>query len=397
MTMDMGQLSQMTAWLDEEHRRDKAELVRLQQRVESQAVELQEQARLVQELEGRLASLQAQLLRLGQLEASIGQLKSEVVQMIGQAEERRQQETRETERVRAVERDNTAKALNEIRRDLQRLPRMAEEQALRKAEQQRLGEVSLTLQQDMAGMKQEVESKIRSIPFLEDSRQQDGKRIARLQQETLEAMKRIEQQGSKMQMIEDTLQRHERDSGELQQNVAQLRSKQREFIDGQLLEVEQIKRQFAEWVEKLGVELKKMEDHGARMRTFSDEFREDRQVVAKVASFHEQIRREQTQVAELQRLAEEREKRQLEQWLEENEKRWKKELLRWDHQVAEDAKRHQQISEKFRAMDEQLGLHQVNIDAQWKVFETQISYQTQEARRWQGEMTKLIEDRPKKQ
>ena len=52
MSMELGQLSQMTAWLDEEHRRDKAELVRLQQRVESQAVELQDQARLVQELEG---------------------------------------------------------------------------------------------------------------------------------------------------------------------------------------------------------------------------------------------------------------------------------------------------------------------------------------------------------
>jgi len=396
MSMDLGQLSQMTAWLDEEHRRDKAELVRLQQRVESQAVELQDHARLVQELEARLASLQAHLLRFGQLEAAIGQLKGEVVQLIAQADERRQLETRESERVRAIERDNTAKALNEIRRDLQRLPRLDEEHALRKAEQQRQGEVVLALQQDVAGIKQDVESKVRGIPFLEDSRQQDSKRIARVQQEALEAMKRIEQQGSRIQMIEDMIQRHDRDSSELQQSVAQVRSRQREFIDGQLLETEQVKRVVAEWVEKLGIELKRLDDFATQIRTFADEFREDRQVVAQVSGFQEQIRREQTQVAELQRLAEERQKRQLEQWQEENEKRWKKELLRWDHQVAEETKRHQQIADHFRVLEEQLARHQVHIDAQWKVFESQIAYQTQESRRWLGEMNKLLEEKPKK-
>ncbi|HNS51286.1 MAG TPA: hypothetical protein PKO09_08875 [Anaerolineae bacterium] len=396
MTMELGQLSQMVAWLDEEHRRDKAELVRLQQRVESQAVELQDHARLVQELEARLASLQTQFLRFGSLEASIGQLKSEVVQMIAQADERRQLENRESERVRAIERDNTAKAVNELRRDLQRLPRLDEEQSLRKAEQQRLGEVVLTLQQDIAAMKQELDSKVRGIPFLEDSRQQDSKRIARVQQETLEAMKRIEQQGSRIQMIEDVIQRHDRDTAEVQQVVDQVRSKQREFIDGQLLEVEQTKRLVGEWVEKLGTELKRLDGFSASMRTFTDEFREDRQVITQVTGFHEQIRREQTQVTELQRLAEERQKRQLEQWLEENEKRWRKELLRWDHQVGEEAKRHQQIVEQFRVLDEHLAKHQVDIDALWKVIEAQITYQTQESRRWLGEMNKLLEEKPKK-
>jgi hypothetical protein len=396
MTMDLGQLSQMATWLDEEHRRDKGELVRLQQRLESQTVELQEHAHLVQELEARVASLQAQLLRFGQLEAAVGHLKSEVVQMMAQSDERRQQEAREAERVHAIERDNTSKAMNEIRRDLQRLSRVDEELALRKAEQQRVGEAVLSIQQELSSLKQEVGSKLRSIPFLEDSRQQDGKRIAAVQQEALEAIKRIEQQGSRLQVIEDASVRHERDSQELLQTLAQVRGKQREFVDGQLLEMEQIKRQVAEWVEKLESAFKRLDDFSARMLSFTDDFREDRQVVARVDSFQEQIRREQTQVAELQRLAEERQKHQLEQSLEENEKRWKKELLRWDHQVAEEVKRHQQLSKQLQTVDERLAYHQAHIDAQWSAFETQITYQTQESRRWLGEMTKLLESRPKK-
>jgi uncharacterized coiled-coil protein SlyX len=59
--MDLTQLSQMVAWLDEEHRRDREEIARLDQRLQSMTIENQEQARRIQELEGRLASTQAQL------------------------------------------------------------------------------------------------------------------------------------------------------------------------------------------------------------------------------------------------------------------------------------------------------------------------------------------------
>jgi hypothetical protein len=319
------------------------------------------------------------------------------VHMFAQADERRQQEGREAERVRVVERDNVSRALNEIRRDLQRLPRVDEELALRKAEQRRVGESLLTLQQEVNTLSQDIENRVRGIPFLEDGRQQDAKRIARLQQESLEALKRIEQHASRLQRVEDVMQRQERDTGEVKTLVAQVRSAQREFVDGQLLETEQLKRRTAEWIETLTVELKKVEEFGTRLQEFADAFQEDRQVVASVERFLERINREQTQVSELQRLSEERQKRQLEQWQEENEKRWRKELLRWDHQWAEQAKRNQQITEHFIELEKQLVQHHTQIDATWKFLESRISYETQESRRWLAEMTRLLEERPKKE
>lgn len=397
MSMDQGQLTQMVSWLDEEHRRDKAEMIRLQQRLENQTGELQDQSRLIQELEGRVAGLQAQLLKFTQLDAALQQLKDEVVQMFAQADERRQQEVREAERVRAIERDNTSKAVNEIRRELQRLPRMNEEIELRKAEQRRVSDVVMVVQQELNALTQEVENKLRAIPFLEDGRQQDAKRIARLQQESVEAMKRIEQQGSRLQMVEDIGQRHERDTAELKSLVAQIRSSQQEFVDGQLLEMEQLKRQMAEWIQTLESQVKKVDVFEARIREFSEAFREDRHVVENIERFQEMINREQAQVAELQRLAEERQKRQLEQWDEENEKRWRKELLRWDHQWGEQAKRNKETADRFIPLEARLVQHRKEIDAAWKFFESQINYQTQESRRWLGEMTKILEARPKKE
>jgi hypothetical protein len=238
---------------------------------------------------------------------------------------------------------------------------------------------------------------VRGIPFLEDGRQQDAKRIARLQQESLEAMKRIEQQGSRIQMFEDVIQRHERSVGEIKELVTQVRSSQRDFIEKQLLEAEHLKREVVEWAETLEVQVKKVDDFSARMQEFAEVFREDRQVVERVERFQELIRREQTQVSELQRLAEERQKRQLEQWTEENEKRWRKELLRWDHQWAEQAKRNNQVAERFNGLEVRLARHRVEIDATWKFLESKINFETQESRRRQGEMTRLLEERPKKE
>jgi hypothetical protein len=397
MTMDQGQLTQMVTWLDEEHRRDKAEVIRLQQRLESQEGELQDQARIIQDLEGRMANLQSQLLRFGQLDASLQQLKEEVVQMFEQADERRQQEVREAERVRAIERDNVSRAINELRRDLQRLPRLDEEINLRKVEQSRVSDGLLVVQQELNALSQEVEGKLRRVPFLEEGRQQDTKRIARLQQESLEALKRIEQHGSRLQMFEDAIKRQERDTGELKGVIAQLRIAQREFIQSQLLETEEVKRKMAEWTETLEANVKKIDGFSARMQEFTEMFREDRQVVENIERFQELINREQAQVAELQRLAEERQKRELEQWQEDNEKKWRKELLRWDHQWGEQAKRNKDIAEQFVGIEERLAQHRIEIDAAWKFFESQITYQTHESRRWLGEMNKLLETRPKKE
>jgi len=397
MSMEINQLTQMTTWLDEEHRRDKAELIRLQQRVESQEGQLADQSRTIQDLEGRLAGLQAQLLKFGQLEAALRELKDEVTLLLQQTEERHQHETREVERVRAIERDNTSRAINELRRDLQRLPRLDEELGLRKAEQQRVGETVLTVQQQIASLTKETEDRLRRVPFIEDARQQDAKRIAQLQQESIEALKRTEQLNSRTQSIQDTTVRQERNLTELREVVAQLRGAQREFVDGQLLEMEAVKRQTAEWVVTITEQVKRIDDFSTRITQFAEAFQKDRQVVEAVERFQERINRDQTQTSELQRLAEERQKRQLEQWQEENEKRWKKELLGWEHQWGEQAKRNKEAIDHFLAIEKVLSRYQIQIGALWKFLEGQIAVQTQDARRWQGEITHLLEERPKQE
>jgi hypothetical protein len=75
MSMDLGQLSQMTTWLDEELRGRKAELTQVQQRLGGQEAELHDQVRALKELETRVAGMQTQLVQTSQLQATLQQFK----------------------------------------------------------------------------------------------------------------------------------------------------------------------------------------------------------------------------------------------------------------------------------------------------------------------------------
>src|SRR5512139_1948835 len=98
--MDLTQLSQMVSWLDEEHRRDREEIARLDQRLQNMAIEKQEQSRRIQDLESRLASTAAQLTRFTQIEQALQQLKGEVVVLLDKQTEARLNAEREAERSR---------------------------------------------------------------------------------------------------------------------------------------------------------------------------------------------------------------------------------------------------------------------------------------------------------
>ena len=145
--MDLTQLSQMVGWLDEEHRRDREELAKLDQRLQGILIENQEQARRIQDLEGRLANTQAQLTRFTQIEQALQQLKNEVVVMLDKQTEARMQAERETDRARLSDREALARGIAEIRKELPRLGRAEEELANRQAEDKRLGEMLMALRQ----------------------------------------------------------------------------------------------------------------------------------------------------------------------------------------------------------------------------------------------------------
>jgi hypothetical protein len=367
--MDLTQLSQIVTWLDEEHRHDRDELAKLEQRLQSMALENQQQARRIQELEGRLASTSAQLTRFTQLEQALQQLKNEVGVMLDKQTESRLGVDREAERVRSSDREATARSLAEIRKDLMRLSRVEEELGTRLAEDQRLGDMLLALRQAVNNLSKDFDERTRTLPYMAEQRAQDNKRIAQIQAENVEMMKRSDALAGKTSMVEERVQRLEMELQRLQPIPDQMRQEQQTFIEAQKLADTERSRQMAEWSGAFAQQQDLIEKQVVRQRDFETRYEAAGRALKGLEEFEGQIVRDQKQVAELQRLAEERQRKELAEWQTENEQRWKKESLRWDYTIQEQQKVNQKLTDRFAPGEKSIAVLQREVEALWRLNE----------------------------
>ncbi len=393
--MDLTQLSQMVAWLDEEHRRDREEIAKLDQRLQSLAIERQEQARRIQDLESRLASTQAQLTRFTQIEQALQQLRGEVVVMLDKQTEARVQAERESERARLSDREALSRGVAEVRKELTRIPRLEEELVTRQAEDQRLGEMLLALRQSVANVSKEIDDRTRSLPYMIEQRAQDNKRIAQLQAEHVDLIKRTEVIGTRMPPVEERVQRLERELQRIQPIPEALRQEQQVFIEAQKLGEVERTRQMTVWEQEFVDQRTLIEKQAVRLREFEARHEAVGRTLKALEEFQAQVVHSQKQVSELQRLAEERQRKELAEWQAENEQRWKKETLRWDYTIQEQQKVNQKVIERFPSLEKQLALLVREVEALWRAYEGQGGLQLQNAQRLLDAISGSLAARPK--
>jgi len=359
------------------------------------AIEKQEQSRRIQDLESRLASTHAQLTRFTQLEQAMQQLKSEVVVLLDKQVEARLTAEREAERARVSDRDALSRGIAEVRKELSRLTRIEEDLVTRQAEDQRLGEMLLAQRVSLNNVTKDLDERTRSLPYLVEQRAQDNKRIAQIQAENTELLKRTDATAARSTALEERLQRLEKDLQRIQPIPEQLQQDQKSFIEGQKLAGVERDRQMGIWEEEFAAQKALIEKQTVRLREFEARYEQAARALKGIEEFQALVVRDQKQVAELQRLAEERQRKELADWQGENEQRWKKESLRWDYLIQEQQKVNQKLSERFPPVERQLALILREIEALWRLQEALGTTQIQSSQRTLDTIGAAIGARPK--
>lgn len=380
--MDLNQIAKRVTWLDEERRRDKDEIARLQSLLDAQSEEMRDQARHIQEVEGRLASVQAQLTGLPLLERALQQFKDEIVLLVDRQEERRQEEARDAARVRLIEQDKQAKQFSEIRKDLLRLPRLEEELDLRRAEDQRLGGEVLDLRHKFEEMDQTTETRLRNIPYLEEQRTRDARRVAQLQEEATNLLRRLEAQGSRLQILEEVARRNEHRLKEMADSEAEHAQQRREFLESVQRAEQARERQMFEWREMMEALQQRMDKASEQMRRFHDHYMESKRALEDMQKLEERLNRGYAEMTELQRLAESRQKTKMEEWQSEDEKRWKKQLLIWEQQWRDHDRRNDGQLSRISELEEQTRLYGMDLTTLWEIEEALAHHWASQAQEW---------------
>ena len=391
--MDTAQIAQMVNWLDEEHRRDRAEIARLQQRLEAQSSDIVEQARRIQELEARLAGTQAHLTKFGQIEHSIQNTKLEVTTMVERTEESRAQGQRELEQARLADRETLGREISEIRKELPRISRLEEMAEMRSVEDSRLSELIMGIRNQIGALAKEIEERTRQIPFLAEQRSSDTKRIAQLQQETVELFKRVEAVSGRLPVLEEGLRKQAADAEKVPGAIEDLRETQAEFMEkirATLVDREQL---IARWQETIHEQKSLVSQAYERVQAFGQQVDVARRSVGEMQEFKDLILREQSQVQELQRLAEERIRRDMDEFREDFEKRRRKADLRQEHLWSEQDKYNREVVERFPPMAHDLKIHESLIQQLWKLQETYGNYFLMTAQSWLEGMQASVKNR----
>ena len=389
---ELAQAMHLLAWLDEEHRRDRAELAKLQQRLEGQATEVADQARKLQDLESRLTGVQAQQARVPEFTRGLELVKKELVNMIESLEEERHRAVREAARLRISDVEAQSRAVTDLRKRIDILPELTDKLETRFAEDRRLSQEVVTLREKMVELGKGMSEWPRRAAFLEEQRVQDTKRIAQLQQEMSELFKRLEPYPGRFELLDEQLRRLGSSVEDLRGQLPPVAEKQAQLSERYLKDRSEVNRQLSEWGEALRLHQQQMERYVKELRTFREAHDEGRRTLENLSQLEERVGQESRQVAEAQRLAEERQRREWEKWQEEDDKRWSKHEMESARVVTELHSRLDDVSERALDIGAGLGALHPEVERLWRTMESDADSRLAAAQERLVQVSRLRED-----
>ena len=133
-----------------------------------------------------------------------------------------------------------------------------------------------------------------------------------------------------------------------------------------------------------------------RVQNFAQQIEVARRAVNEMQEFKDLILREQGQVTELQRLAEERIRREMDEFREDYEKKRRKIELRQEHLWSEQDKYNREVVERFPPLQHDIKIIESLVDQVWKVQEAYGNYVLTMANSWLEGMQKTVRERDEK-
>ncbi len=361
-TMDLTQAMQTLRWLDEERLKDKATISTLQERVQSQEQKLAQQAAQVQELQAAVGGIQGLMSKVAEFEQIVSNYRDELIVQMDQREEARRKEQAEAARLRQIEYETLTTNMSRLEKDMRVLPRYDEALSGLQAEDQRLSEATQRIQATVTDLSQRSDDRIQSVTYLEEQRRADNRRISDLESDTTELHRRIESLITKFPLLEERVQKQgPRIEAAIQE--AKKFEKPIEELRVSDFQREQKMKQYLDQGEQVAQALERIrtQTHG-----FIDQQQQVKRALDKLQSFQARMEKRQNEVSEMQRVAENRFKRQWEEWQDEQDRQQKKRDVITEERWRQQEQGNTEHKKRLDALQAATKSHRSQLDALWE-------------------------------
>jgi len=320
--MEFEQIIKRLDWLDEEHRKDKSTIDLLSQRVSNLEGELKATNSRIKELTVQMSSLSTAAARIEQYDTALNQQRTDIVKYIDDLDKKNQNQQSEIDKRYQVQFDainksvtdlhNTKIIVSEIKRQLKALS----------DEETRRNKLSADWEIRMQTMGKTVEDVQRMTKAGEESRRQDGKRLADLQGDLSAARKRLDESREKNDLFSDSIRRIETRLNEILANEADRRQAQINFIETQARFQVERDRTWKEWEESLNSLRKQSETMDSNLQDWENAQRTLKRAQGTYDEIVQKIERRINEITEMQRLAEDRFRQEFVTFKADDQKRW---------------------------------------------------------------------------
>ncbi len=370
--MDANQIARMIEWLDEERRRDKATIAKLEERLLEQQGTMETMTRRLTGLEGDQATMKTAFLPVGRDNDLMTQVRTEIQQAIEQVETRRITSEREAERRTEASRDNVTRPIRELTDRMEKLERVLEEVGAARVERDRFAATLAALQQRVEDIAKKFEEPERRLSFLEEQRRQDSRRISETQTELPEMQRQIDALRPKLDLIEEMSLRNEKRVIDVQNAERERREQIQQFMEQQALSLQQRDLRVDEITRTFGQYDEDMRRNLERFETWTETYRHMKKIIEDFDRIGERLERRINEVAETQRLSEERFRQEWNSWNADDQKRWKQFTLTNDEAWRLHDKEFDQFRTKFNEAVQHFTPIYDNLDRLWKLQRAQV-------------------------
>ena len=315
--MNLDQAVQLLNWLDEEHRKDKAQIAELASQLTQQYTQVAGLNKTVQDLEERLARLQSQSLRFTQLEQAAGQTKAEVQVALEQHDKRYTQRETEAFQMRQLERERQDQILSTLQLQIE---------GLQQWQRSTIGDHEMINRVDLA--------------------------IGTVQREVEEEIHRDEELNHRLQLLEEWVPRFGQMATEQRQLSERLTKERAEAVEAARRAEQQRARHMAEWAEQMKASRREVDEWIAQMRTIQEQHKDSRKLFAEMQELEERLKQMESRLLQWQRLLEETRRKERDQLLADVDKRWQQQLGEWQFLRDEWTKRLTAVTDRIGKMED---------------------------------------------
>ena len=381
--MEFEQLVKRLEWLDEEHRKTKASIIRLEERMTALEGKIETVAKQVKPLPKQIADIATTASRLDQFDAIFAKQREDMNKAIEEIEKRHQ--TREKELTKRHQQDFEPifKTLNEFRQTLDsEFPPIKRDLKARILEENRLRQEIQELKPPIEAAKRAAEEATIVQHAFDENRKQEAKRVADLQGEIAALRKRIEEARAKADLNSDSWRNMDLRIKELLQSEADRKAAQNAFIDQQSLAHMDRERMYKEWKQRFDSITIQTQTFDTQVQALEEMLRSAKRAQESYNELNVKLERRISEVTEMQRLSEDRLRQEWVTFKADDQKRWIGYTLSQNEGTKDLNRALQKLEERIPPLDEAIQMLQDQLHQTADATEQQLQELMNVAHEW---------------